>query len=267
MDHSAQASRGNELYEQGLTAFRGREQERSRKLNQESLAIFRGIGDPVGTARALIGLARVAIRERDFPAVRRFAEEAASHLAGREQEQTRAAALHMLAAVHRMSGEDAEASRLYEQTTEIYRSTGHDAGVASELMNHGYARLHLGEIEVARAMFLESFDKTTALGNCVSLAFVVAACAAFAASSHREPQAGLLYGAALAELERAGIVLDPDDEAEYERYSKNARSCVGVTPYAAAEAAGRNLSFAEACSQARALLSEDVPGLSDEERR
>ncbi|GAC1500700.1 MAG: hypothetical protein NVS1B14_04760 [Vulcanimicrobiaceae bacterium] len=258
MDHEARVARGNQLYDDGLQAFRRREQELSQRLNQESLEIFRALGEPVGTAKALIGLARVALRKHDFEAVRRFATEAASMLDGSREDRAYGSALHMLAVAHRMSGEDAEAARLYERTTAIYTTAGHEAGAAGELMNHGYARLHLGEREAARELLSASLARTIALGNPTATAYCVAACAAFAADGQNDVLAAELYGAALAELDRAEIVFDPDDQADYERYSSVARRRLGDESYAAEEQRGRELALSEAMTRARALLSDDA---------
>lgn len=246
---------GNDLYDRGLQAFRHGEQERSRELNHASLALFREMEDATGTAKALVGLARVAIRDHDFDAVGHYATEAAALLEGREEPRIHAAALHMLAAVARMSGDDAEAARLYERTASMYCTIGHEAGVAGELMNQGYARLHLGEMERARLLFTESLERTSALGDRVAIAFCVASCAAFASAVCDDERAALLYGAALFDLKQSGIVLDPDDQSEYDRYSSAARARVGDASYTKTELRGRELTRAEALELARQVVA------------
>ena len=54
-----------ELYQEGLDAFRRGETERSRELNEQSLALAREQDDGAAIVNAPIGLARVELARTD----------------------------------------------------------------------------------------------------------------------------------------------------------------------------------------------------------
>ena len=55
----------NELYEDGVTAFRSGDNRRCLRLTKRSLAIGKTLGDETVTGQALRGLCRVALRNHD----------------------------------------------------------------------------------------------------------------------------------------------------------------------------------------------------------
>lgn len=119
--------RAEALYDAGVAAFRQGDDDASRALNDESLAIGRRLDDKSTTARALIGLSRIALRHHDYAAVRRNAEEALRLQQASASASGEMTAVHMLAAAARMEGDTASASKFYELTLGIY---GKDGGLA-----------------------------------------------------------------------------------------------------------------------------------------
>jgi hypothetical protein len=78
--------------------------------------------------------------------------------------------------------------------------------------------------------------------------------AGLAALRREWKQAARFFGAAEAQMEQTGLHRDPADEAFLEPLIATARSTLGSTMFAAAEVAGRVLSYDQVITEARAWL-------------
>jgi hypothetical protein len=246
-DSAAQhGARAHAWYEAGILAFRQRDQAASRSADEQSLKLAMELADTEAIAHALVGLSRVELRDGAYDSVRLHAVRASALL--REAGDTSAAIgpAHMVAAVDRMTGHDSAAASLYEQTLARYRAEHDDPGVAGELMNLAYVRLHQGRRTEARSLVRDALNRFVALRDETSQEFVLAAFAAVAADAGDAVDAAKLYGAAGKLLTAAGVTLDPDDQYELDRYSAKARQRLGEAAYARAVADGEALGLANA---------------------
>lgn len=240
------ALRGKALYDAGLLAFRQGDQTASRSLNEESLAIGRGLNDKATSAAALIGLSRIALRNHDYATVRLDAAEALQLRQDLGDTNGEMSSVHMLAAAARMEDDSASASKYYELTLGIYGKNGDKAGVAGELFNLGFVHLHENDPDWAARLFKESVSMYRELRLQEGLAFNISGLAAVAAERHDAARAARLYGALDSATATLGIVLDPDDALDLERYSKLAREQLPETQFQALRSEGRRMSINEA---------------------
>ena len=236
------ALRAKALYDAGVLAFRQNDETASRLLNEESLAIGRRLNDSAATATALVGLSRLALRHHDYAAVKRDAGEALRLRQAMGDETGEVSAVHMLAASARMEDDAASAAKFYELTLGIYAKNGSKSGVAGELMNLGFVHVHQHDSAWAVRLFTESVSMYRALGAEDGLAFNISGLAAAAAERHDAETAARLYGALDAEMKKLGIVLDPDDELDYQRYTAMARTQIGPAGFDRLRDEGRKLS-------------------------
>src|SRR5260221_6785578 len=95
--------------------------ERGEVLCQESLALFRGIGDTKGMGDATFHLAHVAFARWDLAAARSLFEESLVFLKETGDKTLTAWALNALALVILYQGEHARARSLTEQAVEMLR--------------------------------------------------------------------------------------------------------------------------------------------------
>jgi tetratricopeptide (TPR) repeat protein len=244
--------RAKALYDAGLLAFRQGDEAASRALNEESLAVARRLNNKPATATALIRLSRIALRNHDYAAVRRNADEALrvrQELGDVSGEMT---AVHILAATARMEGDSAGASKFYELTLGIYGKDGNRSGVAGELMNLGYVHLHQHDPDWAFRLFKESVSIYRGLQSQEGLAWNIGGFAAVAAEHRDGAKAARLYGAVETAIQKLGIVLDPDDQLDFDRYSAMAREQVGATEFETIRAEGRRLLIDDALNLALA---------------
>lgn len=200
-----------ELYRQGVEALRHGEDERSRELNERSLALAREEGDAAAAVNALIGLARLALRDEDLERVHALvgkAREAA------EDERSLALPLHLDAEATRLGGDFAGARRLYEQSIELNRRLGDDYMVAAEESNLAWVEINEGNLDAAEELIRGSL--AGALGeSAYGRAFGAIALARCAAERGDGDRARELLAEANGELADAGLVLDPSDRPEY----------------------------------------------------
>jgi tetratricopeptide (TPR) repeat protein len=205
-------SEARELYEQGLEAFRRGDNERSRELNEQSLAVARRDGDARATVDALIGLARAALRDGDLARVHALAAEA-RELA--PDERSLALPLHLDAEATRMSGDLAAARKLYEESIDLSRRLGDDRMLAVEQANLSWVEINEGRLDEAEALLQASLE---AAGDEPYLrAFDWIGLARVAALRGDGARARELIADADRLLAEAGVVLDPADEPEYRR--------------------------------------------------
>ena len=240
-------------YYAGLLAFRQRDQEASRRANEESLRLATEVADTAAIARALVGLSRVELRAGAYDSVRSHASQASALLTQTGDTRGAIAPSHMVAAVNRMTGRDNDAATLYEQTLALYRSQSDEPGVAMELMNLGYVRLHQGKRSDALSLFRDGLGRYESLHDETSKQFAIAAFGALAADAGDATKAANLFGAARKLLSGSGITLDPDDQYELDRYTAKARQQLGDAAYARALAAGEALTLADAIRLAKTI--------------
>jgi hypothetical protein len=113
--------------------------------------------------------------------------------------------------------------------------------VAEELQNLGFVRLHQHDLEIAARLFRQALPVFRAQGRQNSIAASLGAFAALAGESHDYERAAELYGAMEAVLDRVRATLDPDDQADLDRYQPGVRRALGDRAFDAARARGRAL--------------------------
>lgn len=236
------------LYDDGLQAFRAGDAERSRRCNEESLGLATAAGDARAEARALIGLARLAFRAANYEEVRQLSARSAERAADVGDEETEIMALHMRAEAARAERDFAAAVPLYEQSLERRRAIGDEGGVTMELYNLG-AVLAAGEPAQARALLAEALERAQDEDADWLVAYCLGALGAAAAEA--DPHGALrLIGAADAEFERRGEVLDPAERLERQAALDRIRKSLDPAAIEAELARGRATTLERAVDEA-----------------
>ena len=147
--------------------------EQGEVLCQESLALFRAIGDTKGMGTALFNLAMVAEWSSDFVAARSRYEE--SMVFSREVGNTNlvAWALDGLAQVAIFQGEYARARLLLEESLALFRELGYHTGIAHSLFWSARALFWQADLAGARAVAEESLALFREIGTKTAEAYVV----------------------------------------------------------------------------------------------
>ena len=221
---------------------------------QESIAVARELGDMTGVAAALQPLALAALGLGDMAAARAHLEEALA--LERKHGNTRdvAAVLNALAQIHRAQGELDAAEPLYESALAIAREISDREIIAIALLNLAMVSIGRGSGDRAGSMLLEVQAIAVELGWRPAGQSVLEVCAGLAASRAEWEQAARFFGAAEAQTGKTGLHRDPADDAFLTPLVAQAREALGSAAFAAADAAGRALSYDAAMAAARAWL-------------
>ena len=143
-------------------------------LVQESLAIWREIGDRRGIATALGPLASSAMERFDYLQATTFFEESLALFRGLGDEREVAGALWNLGEVARIQGDYGRAQAFYEESQEIYGRLKDTHGVATQMRSLGEVFRNLGELHKAKDYFEESIPIFRDIGDRGCMAFAMA---------------------------------------------------------------------------------------------
>jgi predicted ATPase/DNA-binding CsgD family transcriptional regulator len=138
--------------------------ERGAVLCQESLALFREIGDTKGMGDATFHLAHVAFARWDLAAARKLFEESLVFLRETGDKTLTAWALNALALVVLYQGEYARVHPLAEQAVETFREVGDTTGVTMSLMTLARVVFWQGDLVRAQTLAEEGLARASETG-------------------------------------------------------------------------------------------------------
>jgi predicted ATPase/class 3 adenylate cyclase len=203
--------------------------ERSRRLFEESLELFRVEGDSDGEGRALAALGHAAADARDWRRATAW-YEAASELWRRQGNRfALGATLCDRATVHLRSGDPEQALALALEALDLQREHGNRQAESLALATAGYAYLASGQQADAHALLVDSARVAHALGYLHGLLFSLNGLALVAYARGDLDRAATTFALADAIREQMGIDHDPDDVLVAEARAA-AYEAVPVTP-------------------------------------
>jgi predicted ATPase len=280
------AERGRALNGAGALAYRQGDYESARALFEESLEIFRRLGDQRSIAGPLHNLACVAWNQGVYESARALYEEGLEIYRQLGNQRGIAHSLMVLGSVARDQGEYARAQALFKESLEIFRQLGDRQGIAHlfndmgrsardqtdyegarmlyeeslaikrqlgdqwgaahSLMGLGLVARDHGDCERARALYEESLEIFRQLGDQQGIAYSLEGVAAVAGAQGQPERAARLFGAAEALREVLAAPLPPNERADYDRSVAGVRAALDEAMFAAGWAAGRALTLEQA---------------------
>ncbi|HKW80358.1 MAG TPA: tetratricopeptide repeat protein [Casimicrobiaceae bacterium] len=242
------------LFDAGqLGCWMGRYSEAQGYL-QESLSIARELGDKKAVAVVLQPLAMASLGQGNLAAARSHLEEAlvlASELGNKREI---AAALNALAQVCRAEGDLDSAEPLYQNVLALARELDDREIIAIGLLNLAMVSIGRGSAARAREALLEALSIAEEIGSKPTGQSALDVCSGLCAVCEDWRNAARLFGAAEAQTGETGLRRDPADEAFLTPLIAEARAALGEAAFAAAEHAGRALTYEQAIEAARALI-------------
>ncbi len=221
----------------------------ARSLTEEGLALARAAGDGPYIGLALYGLGTFALREHDEEAAVRWIDESRVVWLDAGSTGLVALATNSLGDLARAKGRWAEAASHYQASLASVTEATTRQLQAVYLHNLGHVTLRLGDEVEARSLFLDALDRYRDLGDIRGMAECVAGLAGVIAVT--DPARGVeLFGAALAAIERVGSHANPSNEADYDHLLAWARERLGDEPVAEALARGRTFTLEQAIALA-----------------
>lgn len=224
-----------------ITTFQG-DYGRAVALLEESVALFKELGDRAGAAISLMHLGYAALHRGDTERAEALSGEAEA--LRRESLDRRADAylLLFLGSVALDRRDYRRAKALLEESLTLFREVGDLRGITMGLLTLGLGTLDAGDrFERAAPLLEEGLSLAQGLGDKLGAAYYLLGMAAVAALRGQPVRASRLWGAAEALREVIGLPLSPFDRAhyDYERYLDIARSRLDEAAWTAAWEEGR----------------------------
>ncbi len=172
---------------------------------EESLGIFRDLGDPVGSAGSLYRLGYIAWMRGDAATARAYYKESLLVAQGEPCRDVRSEALYCFANLAFFERDTHLARLLIDESLELSRALNDRYNIASALSLLGWIVLLQGDCTVARALQEESLMAARELGNQRGIAHTLSALAEIAYATGDFEQACAYYEESLT------IILKLDD--------------------------------------------------------
>ena len=243
------------LFDAGqICAFMGRYGE-AQKYLEESLAIARRIDDKRRVAVALQPLGMAHLGQGNLATARRYLEEAMASAETLGEPYEIAAALNALGQLCRVESNLHEAGRLYEKFLALARELQDHEFIAAGLLNLAMLAIGSGAAERSRQLLLEALAIAEEIGSKAAGQSVLEVAAGLASARQEAERAARLYGAAEAQAAQSGFRRDAADEVFLRPLVAKAQAALGSAAFAAAEDAGRALTYEAAIADARGWLA------------
>jgi ATP/maltotriose-dependent transcriptional regulator MalT len=238
----------------GSTMFELGDWERAEALLEEGLALARESGSIRNTCNALSQLTYMAACRGDVKRARALGEE--SLAIAREAGDTTAAsfASNFLAVTAMLGGDYERAEALFEATLEMTRITRNRKGQATSLNNLGLVALCQGDYARAAKLSSESLRLSEESLDHQLVTWSLDALAAVWGQQGYVGRAARLWGAAEVLREASDFSQPPDDKRVLEPFLKAARSRLDEAAFQAAWEEGRAMTEEQAVGYA---LSEE----------
>ena len=223
LDHTADAPsevRARALVHAAIFPFRQGDIEVAAAWLQESLDLYRELGDEEGIARATAELGGLAIHQLDLDRAAALYEECLPLLRRQGNASRLAVALGNLGTIAHMRGEAVAAVDYYEQAIEAARSAGDEDGVAVNLHNLARSELALARSNQALEALRESLAIARRLGYREVIAYCLGGFAELAMLEEDAPRAAILLGASQALFAEIGAITSPDEAEAQQRVSE-----------------------------------------------
>lgn len=203
--------RARALVHGAIFPFRQGDNALTTAFLQESLDLYRELGDEEGIARATAELGGVAIAEMDLDRASALYEECVPLLRKLGNLSRVAVAFGNLGTIAHMRGEHATAVAYYGDAIEAARSAGDADGAAVNLHNLGRSEIALGRTDRGLDALRESLAIGRRLGYREVIAYCLGGFAEVAMSEDDAVRAATLLGASQKLFSEIGALPNPDE--------------------------------------------------------
>jgi non-specific serine/threonine protein kinase len=231
----------------------------ARAFHEKGLEISREREDRRGVAEALRCLGTTASREGDDASAERFHKESMAIAWEVGDLVGYGWSLDWLGVMARWRGEEDRALARFSDALNHFQKIRVPAGVAHVLCKLAILEMERGDTARARIRFLAGLTEFVNRQDRVQVAYNLAHFARLARRLGEPLAAARLWGTTEAVLEETGVDLLPGDRPGYEVDVAAARTASSPADFAAAWAAGRRLTLAEALVAARQVGEGSPP--------
>ncbi|MFL5734305.1 MAG: ATP-binding protein, partial [Chloroflexia bacterium] len=212
-------------------------------LHEESLGIYRELGDKWSIALALANLGLVALNRGNFGEAGNLLRESLEIRRGLGDQQSTAQSLNNLGTVLRCQGEYEAAYNLHEESLGIFRELGDSWSVAISLANLGLVKLKMGDYDEAEDLLEEALGLFREQDVKQGIATCLEGLAGVARQLGKSERAVALFSAATTLREAIGIPAPSYDRAGNEAGLVAVRAALTRAAFDRAWSDGRSLSL------------------------
>jgi predicted ATPase len=230
--------------------------ERATALAEESLTLFRQLGDKLGMARALITLTATAASQGDLEKAKNLIAEGLPYSLDAGDKSEIASALNQSGEVARSRGDYDAARSFYEKSLTISRDVGGQRAIAAVLRNLAAVKLVQSDYRRGETLLRELLSICRELKHREGMIVDFIGFAGVAIARGQQNRAARILGATDVLLGTLGLRLDHSDQVEYNRYVDAARTALGDATFATAWDAGRAMTLEQAIEYALAVEAD-----------
>ncbi len=224
---------------------------RAEMLHQESLALKREMGDSRGIAASLNNLGMIATARDDDEAATRLYAEAATLQRQGDDHWVLSHTLNNWGEVALRHGDNAGAVARFTESLALKRDLGDWWGSVLTLNNLGHAAVLRGDNADAATYYRESLALCEAMDDAVGLPDALMGMARVASLSDRPTRAARLFGMADGLRAILGGVISPINDPDRDPLAAAARIALGADRYEASWRAGQSLTRTQAIAEAQ----------------
>jgi predicted ATPase len=222
----------------------------ARPVLEEALGLSRELGDPSLIAQAQQYLGLVVGTLGDYVGSGALLEASLATWRERGDRWNSACTLYYLAAIPLVEGRHDRAQALYEEAVAEFEAAGDRLMLPNALRRLGHLALRQGDHARAATWYGECLARSLDIGDRRGTLASLVALAGVVAMRGRLAEAVGLLGAAEAQLEAHQVKLFPLDQAQYDRLVSELGRQLDGAAFAAAWAAGRAMTLAQATAAA-----------------
>ena len=233
----------------GVGAQRQGNYEQATARFEESLPLLREVGEKQWTAIVLSSLGLIALYQGNHERARRLCEESLALFRDSGDARGIASALTNLGMMCLERGDDAQAVRLCEESLSLRREMGDKGGSAHTLVMLGRVALSGHQYQQADAYYKGSLALCQDLGEKEGIALALEGLAGIAAALGQARSAARLLGTAETLRAATDVALSPLDHAFNERTQALVRARLGEHVFQTERDQGRSLTLEQALAR------------------
>lgn len=236
----------------GAGVLAGNQGDHSRQtvILEESLGLYKGLGDKAGIAQSINNLGSIAFSQGNYARAQELYDESL-HLRREINDSWGIAnSLNNLGGVAFLQGDCERALALHSESLSLRRTLGDKRGISMSLNNMGEVAQQQQDYRRAASLYAESLAIRNELGDRFFIVSSLRNLAEVACSGKNYERGARLFGAAEALREAIGTPLPAEKRATFDRYMEEARDVLGRADLKASWADGRAMSLEDAIQYA-----------------
>ena len=242
--------RARTLSAAGGVAWGHGDYERAISLNEESLSLYREVGDKSGIAGSLTSLGLVEAFQGHHERAMRLYEESLSMCREAGDKKRIASLLCFMGGMTFYQGDYERAEALSRESITLCREVGDKRMIAYSLIVLGFVMRQQGDYERAQALSQEGLALHYEMGNKRGIAYGLAKLAQVTVALEQPERTARLFGAEEVLRQTMGTPVYPYERDEYDRSLAAVRAELGEEAFEAAWAEGRKMTIEQAIDYA-----------------